>query len=367
MVSVYEMPRSKQKFKSNPAADKALRKISVDLVQQLDLFDTTLHLHAMDGLTPLETEKLGNSYNTELERKQYLVTTVIPSKGHYKGMRLLRRALKQTEQYEILNTLEKAYEDAVDTIIAEKLRLSQKFLEVKHKTGENYAIQATASNCSDSITSAMFSNVDSVYRDDGDDVKASRNTDRPASSTSSSSSDDDDDDVISLDSPLQEQPQSHVTSNVTTTTTKTGENYPIQATASNCSNSITSAMLSNVDSVDGGYVKTSRNFDRPTSFTNNNSSDNDDDVISLDSPLQEQSQSHDVTNQIPYNTTTTTTTTTTVTVTHSPHRSRTYHISHRSSPYKSPKQTLSVTVNVHENVNSDHTDRHGTVSNVNVN
>ena len=110
---VFKMLKA-EKFKSNAAADKALKKISVDLVQQLNLSDTTLHLHAMNGLTPLETEKLQNGYITELERKQYLVTTIMPSKGLYKGMRLLRRALKQSGQAEVFNSLEKAYEAAVD-------------------------------------------------------------------------------------------------------------------------------------------------------------------------------------------------------------------------------------------------------------
>ena len=124
----------KEKHKSNVAADKELKRISVDLMQQLNLFDTTLHLHAMNGLTPLETEKLQNSYVTELERKQYLVTIVIPSKGLYKGMRLLRWALKQSGQDEVFNSLEKAYEAAVDEVIAEKLRLSHT-PEVKHERG----------------------------------------------------------------------------------------------------------------------------------------------------------------------------------------------------------------------------------------
>lgn len=123
------MSSSKQKYRSDRAADKALKRTSVKLVNQLDLFDTTLHLHAMDGLTQLETEKLGNSYKTELERKQYLVTTVIPSKGQYKGMKLLMRALRQTEQYEILSLLEKTYDEEVDVIISKKP-------ELKHKLGK---------------------------------------------------------------------------------------------------------------------------------------------------------------------------------------------------------------------------------------
>ena len=49
---------SKKKFQSNPAADKALRRTSMVLVEQLNLFETTLHSHKINGLTPLEMEKL---------------------------------------------------------------------------------------------------------------------------------------------------------------------------------------------------------------------------------------------------------------------------------------------------------------------
>ena len=122
--STNESTKEKFKFKSNVAAGKALRKISAELVEQLNLLETTIHLHKINGLTPLELEKLSNFYTTSLERKQYLVTTIIPSKGHYEGMRLLRRALKRSEQNEILKILEKAYEDAVDTIIADKFEIT---------------------------------------------------------------------------------------------------------------------------------------------------------------------------------------------------------------------------------------------------
>ena len=107
------MSRYKQKIKSDRAADKALRRISVHLVKELNLFETTLHLYAMDGLTPSEMERLRNHCETELEKRLYLVTTVIPSKGQYKGMKLLMRALRQTKQYEILSFLEKTYDEEV--------------------------------------------------------------------------------------------------------------------------------------------------------------------------------------------------------------------------------------------------------------
>ena len=64
---------SKKKFKSNLAADKALRRTSTVLVEQLNLFETTLHLYEIDGLTTLEMEKLRHLHSlqtTELERKR---------------------------------------------------------------------------------------------------------------------------------------------------------------------------------------------------------------------------------------------------------------------------------------------------------
>ena len=198
---------SKRKFKSNLAADKALRRISMDLIEQLNLFETSLHLHKISGLTLLEMEKLNNSHNTELERKQYLVTTVIPSKGHYKGLKLLRRALKESKQDEIVNMLDKAYEGAVDAVIAERLRLSQT-PKVKHETGMSHhdSIPSTASGC-DSITSAMFSGLDLAYRDGGGDVKKRKINKSTSLDTSSGSDDDDDDDIVSLDSPVEQQQQ----------------------------------------------------------------------------------------------------------------------------------------------------------------
>ena len=140
-MSVYS-----QNLKSDRAADIALKRISVDLVNQLDLFDTTLHLYAMDGLTPSEMEKLNNIYITELEKKQYLVTTVIPSKGHYRGMILLRRALKESKQNEILYLLEKTYDEEVDAInnpaFSENYAMSASF-------SENYAMSACSIDVED--------------------------------------------------------------------------------------------------------------------------------------------------------------------------------------------------------------------------
>ena len=84
---------SKRKFKSNSAADKALRETSVVLTEQLNLFETTIHLHHINGLTSLEFENLTHSHTTKLEQKQYLVTTGIPGRGYYRGMMLLRREI----------------------------------------------------------------------------------------------------------------------------------------------------------------------------------------------------------------------------------------------------------------------------------
>ena len=145
------MSGSKQIFESNQAddqaADKALKSVSTNLIEQLNLFDTTLHLYTMDGLTSLERERLQNIYITELERKQYLMTIVIPGKGPYKGMTMLRRALKETGQNEILNILEQAYENAVCTNMAEK----------SDKTEASYPVQATVSGYYDSHTAAVCS------------------------------------------------------------------------------------------------------------------------------------------------------------------------------------------------------------------
>ena len=126
------------------------------------------------------------------------MTTVIPSKGQYKGMKLLMRALRQTEQYEVLSLLEKTYDEEVDAIISKKP-------ETNLNTGAGYPIQATVSDCdSDSVTSAMLV----------DNVRSHRNLDSLTRSISnskslgnSSSDEYDDDDVISLDSPIEQQPK----------------------------------------------------------------------------------------------------------------------------------------------------------------
>ncbi|XP_065897987.1 uncharacterized protein [Dysidea avara] len=116
--------RPHRKFKSDAAADKALKQIStIEILEQINLFETVLQLYSIGALTRLENEKLQNNYNTELTRKSLLVTSIIPGKGCYKGMRYLRRALKKTGQCVLLDKLDKAYEDAVDVLIAENLHL----------------------------------------------------------------------------------------------------------------------------------------------------------------------------------------------------------------------------------------------------
>jgi len=109
-----------RKYKSDAAADKALKQIStIEILEQINLFETVLLLYSIGALTRLEIEKLQNNYSTELTRKSLLVTSIIPGKGCYKGMRYLRRALKKTGQCVLLDKLDKAYEDAVDVLIAE--------------------------------------------------------------------------------------------------------------------------------------------------------------------------------------------------------------------------------------------------------
>ena len=172
----------------------------MELIEQLNLFDTTVHLHKIEGLTQWEMEELSNPHNIELERKKYLVTSVLPSKGHYRGMRLLRRALKESKQDELLNILEKAYEGAVDEVIVERLNLSQA-AEVRH--------EVAVSDWHDNIVnSAVFSDLDIVHR--GSDIRNSRNLRYPRLSNSGSINSDDENttnDTISLDSPAVEQQQ----------------------------------------------------------------------------------------------------------------------------------------------------------------
>ena len=199
-------PSPKLKFKSDEAAAEALeRMLEEDMVQKLDLYDTTFHLHAMDKLTLSETQELQDTGIAELERKRYLLKNVVPTKGPYEGMRALRRALKHSKQTEILNVLEKAYENALNPILVEKLRRLQ-MAELECQTEVGYPVQATASDCHDDIT--VF-DLSLVRRDDGGTES------RSAMSNSVSSDDDDDDNCdydVTLDSPVEQkfQPSSRV-------------------------------------------------------------------------------------------------------------------------------------------------------------
>ena len=177
------------------AAYKALRKASVVLIEQLNLFETSLHLHAINGLTLLELQKLRHSYTTEPERKQYLVTTIIPSKGYYRGMMLLRRALKKSNQFDLHNSLKNAYDEAVNILFSEKLELPHT-PESKHKTGSNSSVEPV---CFSDITSAMFTGSSLLYRGEG------KVQNRPISVDNDSS--DESDDVLDYpsDFPLEQQ------------------------------------------------------------------------------------------------------------------------------------------------------------------
>jgi len=128
--------RPHRKFKSDLAADKALKQIStIEILEQINLFETVLQLYSIGALTRLENEKLQNNYITELTRKSLLVTSIIPGKGCYRGMRYFRRALKKTGQCTLLYKLDRAYEDAVDKLIAENLDLLTELEEEEEVDG----------------------------------------------------------------------------------------------------------------------------------------------------------------------------------------------------------------------------------------
>ena len=194
----------KQKFVSEVAADKALKQISsMDMLEQLNLFETIVQLYSIDGLTRLENEELQNPYVPEIRRKNLLLTRIIPGKGHYKGMRMLRRSLKKTGQHAILNKLNKAYEKAVDALIANNLQLH-------HSSSEaSMTNSVMTANSSDVDCISITLNADLFYR--GRVSRKSRggshhqgrdgsSTVSSGSSSGSSSSDEDyDDDILDGD------------------------------------------------------------------------------------------------------------------------------------------------------------------------
>ena len=216
--------KSKQKFKCDEAAGKALKQVSsMEMLEQLDLFETVLHLYSTEGgLTSLEYQQLQNVHTVELRRKSLLLTSIIPGKGLYRGMRMLRRALKKTGQRPILNKLDKAYEGAVDELIAKNLRIRQGPWS-NETTGADQSSQviprvdsvATASCssvCHASITSEHLSL--NMYRDGGiheDSCNTTASRERTPSGNMSrrsiTTSSGDDDGGILLDTIVQKQQQ----------------------------------------------------------------------------------------------------------------------------------------------------------------
>ena len=178
------------------AADRALRRIAtVEVLRQLNLFETILHLYSMGQITDLEKEILENNYNPELQRKYYLLTNVIPSRGRFKGMQLLQQALKQSEQYELLNILDKAYEDAVDAINASEGSFS--LTQDPANPGASDPAQAAPSNRCDSISSNIISASEIDFESSG----------RHTSPSSCSQSSSDDGDTMTLENTPQQLQQ----------------------------------------------------------------------------------------------------------------------------------------------------------------
>ena len=158
-----------RKYKSDAAADKALKQIStIEILEQINLFETVLQLYSIGALTRLENEKLLNNYLTELTRKSLLVTSIIPGKGCYKGMRYLRRALKKTGQSVLLDKLDKAYEDAVDVLIAElkDLHLIEMEPEVNDDT-HSLSTSPTAMHFAIKRRSGSFDSIASLEQQNG--------------------------------------------------------------------------------------------------------------------------------------------------------------------------------------------------------
>ena len=183
--------------KSELAAGKALKRITtIDVLQQLNLFDIVMCLYSLEELTALQYEKLDNKYITELERKTYLLTDVIPNKGSYKGFQLLQKVLQQTGQNDILNGLKKAYEDAMDEILAEEKLTGVASDPAPVNANNNLLLDRR----SDSISSSSIASV-------SDPDLAEENLDRFActSSQSSGSGSDDGGDSLRLDSSSPQQ------------------------------------------------------------------------------------------------------------------------------------------------------------------
>ena len=162
----------KPTFESNEAADKALKEISsMDTLVQLNLFETVIRLYNDDGLTQLELQKLQNNYIVELERKTLLLTDIIPGKGHFNGMQMLRRALKETEQHTILSVLDKAYKNAMDTLNTRLHDPELGYDQPHQKTSHDDSVAVAAATCSSdcllstSTELSLDANKDGVCRD----------------------------------------------------------------------------------------------------------------------------------------------------------------------------------------------------------
>ena len=83
-------------MESDLAADRALRRIAtVEVLRQLNLFETILHLYSMGQITDLEKEILENIYNPELQRKYHLLTTIIPSRGSLQGHAVVTTSIEK--------------------------------------------------------------------------------------------------------------------------------------------------------------------------------------------------------------------------------------------------------------------------------
>lgn len=219
-------------IESDAAANRALRSITrLDVLRQLNLFETVIALYSLEAITPLEKEILDNQHNAELQRKDYLLTKVIPNRGPYKGMKLFQQALKRSDQLEILRVLEQAYEDAVNGIITnESLSLPESLpiasngcfsfpiARSSQGTNDNESLNSTGATCgstsdlgeasgsrSDSVSSnAHASDPGSLGRANVED--ASRRDERLTSQSSSSPSSSDDDGDTVVPKTLQQQP-----------------------------------------------------------------------------------------------------------------------------------------------------------------